>query len=409
MQIKSWAERVAALARAKSLTEAAAKAGRELTAEEVTLVTDTTAAVKAYDATPAAAAIIERQRKGAALMASLTEVGPDYEHGSPLGDGPGYSPQPKAGRLSFKGLGDQMASQMRLYSAKVSPYAKGLVPAGETVVAIPVVNPGSPFAGDAGVERPPRLVDVLPIVSRSSAVYRYLKQVTPTAPVGAAGVVAAGDVKPTKKLSVVPVDARLRVIAVLSEPQDKFMLEDSSDLKTWAGVQLADAIEAALETEVLSGDGTGEHFTGISETSGIQTQAFVTDALVTLQYGLSKLQSLGIAPAFIALPAADWLAIQTTRNASGAFDVGGPIDATAHKAWGVQVVVVPGLTPGVGYVVGENTIQLSVGSGGLDVEWGTPGDAFTRNQLVARVEGRFNLDVIRPHGIVQLTLAQPEG
>lgn len=41
----------------------------------------------------------------------------------------------------------------------------------------------------------------------------------------------------------------------------------------------------------------------------------------------------------------------------------------------------------------------------LRIDWGTPGDAFNHNQVVGRVEGRFNLDVLRPHGVVQLDLS----
>jgi len=240
--------------------------------------------------------------------------------------------------------------------------------------------------------------------SPRSAAYSFLRQTVVSNP-GAAGVVAPGGLKPTKRLGVRRVDDRLRVVAVLSEPTDRFLLEDEVSLSTWVAGELADAILTALEEEILTGDGTGEHFTGLAHTVGVQTQEFAVDPLVTVQHGLSKMQALGIAPSVVALSAADWLAIQTTRNASGGFDVGGPVDSTAQTAWGTRVVVVPGLAAGSGWIIGDQTVVLSYdGDAALRTDWGRPGDAFSRNEVVARVEGRFNLDVLRPHGIVQLDM-----
>ncbi|HLV54710.1 MAG TPA: phage major capsid protein [Actinotalea caeni] len=290
---------------------------------------------------------------------------------------------------------------MRGVSQRTSPGVKALVPAGETVVSVPVVNT-QPIPGGVSQEQAPRLLDLIP-ANRRAAVYDVLKQ-TVVADSGAASVVAPGAVKPTKKLGLHKEQDRLRVVAVLSEPIDKFTLEDASNLRTWVGAELADAIMDALELEILTGDGTGEHFTGLANTSGIQTQAFSTDRITTIAAGLAKLTNLSIQPSFIALSAADALALQTTRNASGAFDLGGAIDPAASTAWGTRFAVVAGLAAGDGYVVGTDTVELAHDGGGVRVEWGTPGDTWTKNQVQARVEGRFNLDVLRPHGVVRLAL-----
>lgn len=389
MDITTKAGRDAAMKNAQSIVDQAKAAGRELTAAEATAVENTVTAVKAFDTAA----------KNAYGDLFGTPGTTHFKDGAIVSqDG---TDSTETGHLSFRGLAERATSGMKSYSVSMGR-TKGLVPAGETVVDIPLVN-DIPLP-TITQERPPRLVDVLPAAVRSAPVYSFLKQ-TVIADPGAATVVAPGALKPVKKLGVERVDSRLRVIAVTSEPVDKYLLEDAASLRTWVGTELADAVEAALETQVLTGDGTGENFTGLANTSSIQTQAFQTDKLITVQYGLSKIETLGIAPSFIALAAADWLAIQTTRNASGLFDVGGPIDATARTAWGTRVVVVPGLAAGTGYIVGEDSAIVSTDGRGVRVEWGTPGDTFNRNQLVARVEGRFNLDVPKPHGIVKLTLA----
>ncbi|NLI84424.1 MAG: HK97 family phage prohead protease [Propionibacterium sp.] len=379
-----WAgRRYGALDAAQAIIDKAAHEGRDLTDSEAVEIAEHHDAVKTIDAT------LEESRR---LQEALDGLG------NPRGQG---AKQGRVTRLSFKGLGPRMATGMLDYSRRVG-LSKGLVPAGESVIAI-MPQEVSPLPSAEG-ERPPRLLDVLPSAKRPAA-YSYLRQAVVGEP-GAAGVVAPGELKPTKRLNVRRTDDRLRVVAVLSEPVDRFLLDDETSLNTWVAAELADAVLSALEDEILNGDGTGEHFTGLANTSGIQTQPFVTDPLVTVRHGLSKLQTLGIDASTVALSATDWLAIQTTRNASGGFDVGGPIDATAQTAWGIPVVVVPGLDAGAGWVIGADTILLSYDhEAALRIDWGTPGDAFTRNQLVGRVEGRFNLDVLRPHGVVQLDLS----
>ena len=373
--------RAAAIKAAQDIVSNASTEGRELTALEQKSVDETVANIKAQD---------ERWRKSAALVQAIGGVGDDNGN--------------SAGRLSFRSVADDMTRGMKSYADAVSPFAKGLTPTGETIVSIPLVNT-DPLAGGAVHEHTPRLVDVLAATRRESPVYSFLRQAVIATP-GGAGVVAPGGLKPTKKLGVERVDSRLRVIAVLSEPVDKYLLEDASNLRTWVGAELGDAIEAELENQVLTGNGTGENFQGLATLTGVQTQAYTDDLLVTVQYGLSKLQNLGIDPEFVALSAADWLTIQTTRNASGSFDVGGPIDATKRTAWGTPVVVVAGLAAGTGYVVGRDALVISTDGRGVRVEWGTPGDTFAHNQVVARVEGRFNLDVPKPHGVVKLALSE---
>lgn len=373
------------LRRAQTIIDTAKAAGRDLTPEEAATVSGVIEQAKAARSNKPTA---EQFAKGAALREKLDAL---------AGDDSGTG---ESGHLSFRTLSTDLARGMKAFGAGAG--VKGLVPAGETTVAIPVINT-DPFAGDVEFERAPRLLDVLPVVTGRPSHYDALKQVH-VEDAGGAAVVAPGDTKPTRRLKIERVGARLRVVAVLSEPVDKYVLEDGANLQAWVTSELGEAIQVALEDEILNGDGTGEHFTGLANTSGIQTQAFTTDRITTIAAALSKLEGLSIAPSVIALSPADALGLATTRNTSGAFDLGGAIDPAARQAWGTPYVVVPGLDTGTGYVIGNGAVSLSTDGAGIRAEWGTPGETFTKNQLVARVEGRFNLDVFKPHGVVQMTL-----
>ncbi|ACZ31081.1 hypothetical protein Xcel_2063 [Xylanimonas cellulosilytica DSM 15894] len=320
----------------------------------------------------------------------------------------GYMPTAGAsaakGHLRLGGLKSGILSGFGTYMRQTSPGLKGLTPSGS--ITVPTLITGDPLPGSVDGERPPRLLDVLPAVGRDAPVY-ITRVRSVIADPGGAAVVAPGDTKRRLGLGVENVERRLRVVAVVSEPIDRFILADESNLTAWVGSELAESVWRAIELEVLDGSGEGEHFRGIANTSGIQTQALVNDPLTTLQYGIAKLEDLGVAPAFAAVSSTDWLAITTTRNASGAFDLnpqpGGPVNAVNRTAWGVPVTTVPGLEPGYGYVVGQDAVELSVDTGGIQVDW-NPYSGWETNEVQARCEVRSNLDVLAPHRIVEVQL-----
>ncbi|WP_460463344.1 phage major capsid protein, partial [Arthrobacter pigmenti] len=219
-----------------------------------------------------------------------------------------------------------------------------------------------------------------------------------------AGVVAPGATKPTSTMGLVKEENRLRVVATLSEPIDKYVLEDNSNLQVWVASELTGAVQSALEQEILSGDGTGEHFTGLANTSGIQTHvATAADRLVTMNQSLSKLETVGEAPSVFVIHPDDWGLITTTRNTSGGFDVGGPVDAATRRAWGVPVALSNRVAVGGGYLLGEGAAVIGRDGAGLRTEWNSS-IGFATNEVQARTEGRFSLDVLKPLAVVKINL-----
>lgn len=53
----------------------------------------------------------------------------------------------------------------------------------------------------------------------------------------------------------------------------------------------------------------------------------------------------------------------------------------------------------------RDSLAVDIGPGGIEARWSdSNADDFAKNQLRARVEGRFGLDVYQPAGIVKATL-----
>lgn len=70
----------------------------------------------------------------------------------------------------------------------------------------------------------------------------------------------------------------------------------------------------------------------------MQQVAFTTDKITSLRAGITKLESVGHEAGVLVLHPDDWAGIETARNASGAFDLDGPVNRAERRAWGVQVV-----------------------------------------------------------------------
>lgn len=368
-------QRAAALDTAKSIVQTCMDAGRDMNDQEKK---DFNSQMKTID------------RLDADIKASKV----DQER---LGRLKALSPHATSGEVTsgyltphIKGYAASIVDQFR------NPGQKALAATGTIVADIPMTPEPITLSQPAN-----GLWDLIPTISQTASNYSYLRQTVRT---NNAAMVAPGTLKPTSSYTVVKVDGRLRVVAHLSEPIDRFLLEDNTNLQTFVQTEMLNGIYDTLAAEIISGDGTGEHLLGLSNVSGIQSQAAGADALATLRASLTKLETQGISPRGFAVNANDWQAIETTRNASGNFDVGGPIDAATRRAWGVPVAVVPGVPAKTVYAIGEGSVQLRIDAKGIRADYGTPGDTFKMNQIVARTETRANLDVLRPIGIVKATL-----
>jgi HK97 family phage major capsid protein len=373
-------KRAHALKAAQDIISGAKSAGRDLNDTEAAEVQNRITEIKGYDAD-----ILRIESQGSILKGIADLAGPQ---GSDSGDGNQYLD------LGSKAHAGNLLKAMKSTSPDGS---KALVPNGSVVVGTPLIDTTPVTLG-----RPLRsFLQEIPAVERPAA-YSYLAQSVRTEN---AGVVPSGEVKPTSVLSLGKKDGKLSVIATIGEPMDKFVLQDEEALRTWVGEELSQAVLTALENQVLNGDGTGDNLTGLANTSGVQTftsDAGNTDKLVEMRKALTKLETAGEIPSQFILSPGDWEAITIKRNSSGEFDMGGAIDAEKRTAWGVPVSLSNSLPANSYYLLGEGAAVIGRDKG-IVLEWGTPGDTFTRNQVVARSEGRFNLECRKPAAVLKGT------
>ncbi|KQO02843.1 hypothetical protein ASF21_00300 [Arthrobacter sp. Leaf234] len=273
---------------------------------------------------------------------------------------------------------------------------KALTDSGSIVTPVPI-------QGDvASMGRvPASLLEVLPVLQHESPTFKFLRQ---TRRENNAAIVAPGAVKPTSLYTVEGAPGELRVFAHLSDPVDKYLLQDVASLERFIADEMLAGLNAAVEAEVLNGDGTAGHLRGILATSGIQLQAAAADDVTTVRAGITKLEAAGHDASVIVLSPAGWADIETARNTSGAFDLAGPVDRAARKLWGVQVVLSTTVPANTGLVFDASALAVDTDLAGIETKWSDAGELFDRNQVKARVEGRFSVSVFQPSGVVEFTL-----
>ena len=296
------------------------------------------------------------------------------------------SPGKAADRLSFKSMAPAIAAKMLgTTSGQKSLNLTGTALVPQSFVPDPVAL-GRPATG---------LLDILRTRQQDSPSFAYLRQVLRD---NQAGVVAEHGLKPTTELGLERVEATLDVVAHVSDPQPRFWLQDVVELERFIDLELRTGLAVAVEQKVLS---------DIGSTSGTQVQAFSVSPLETLRRAATKLEVVGHQAVAAVLHPEDWAEIELALASSNAVErMGLPFDPVTRRVFGIVVASTVSQTPGTAHVIDSDAIELATDPQGVQVDWSENAGAetFARNEVVCRVEGRYQTSVLSPLGVVTCDL-----
>ena len=249
---------------------------------------------------------------------------------------------------------------------------------------------------------PTTLLDVIPVRPTASPTFRYIRQTSRT---NRATVVPAGTTKPTSEFGLETVDGALAVVAHLSDAIDTYALADVAGLEEFITAELQWGLLSAVEAQVINGNGTAPNLRGVLATSGLQVQTFVDDLVTTTRSAVTKLEAAGYASNAIALRPEDWATIELSASpGSGEYVLGTtPVDRAARRLWGLPVVVSTALPVGTALLLSTDSVHVYT-DGSVNLDW-DKATGFSKNQVIARLEGRFAVAVKRPFGVVKITTA----
>ena len=384
-------EAQAAAKKASAIATAAKSAGRDMTSAEQTAYSAQFEIAQAKKSAFDAAKAVEEagDDMGRTLLKSLE----DNDGDAPEGDddfGIGRGGRPVTGSKWSRAVMSKMRGSAQAAGVKSVLTGQVSVPSVVEVVALP--------------DRPTSLLDLIERVEQTEGnSYSYLRQVVKT---NNADVVADNALKPTSILTFEEQEDRCRVVAHLSEPFPLRYLDDYSQLGSVLDVEMQAGVLETLEEQIASGDGEGENFTGILQTTGVTDVPFATDILTTIRKARTALAAKGeTATAWVFNPAdLEALDLMRENGANGGFLLD---SAAADTVFGPGIERVSSLAVPAGTaILGDFTkVRIRVRQGAHTLAATQAGDLFDKNQVKLRGEGRFGVDVIRPQAfaVVHLT------
>ncbi|WLP91445.1 phage major capsid protein [Gordonia sp. NB41Y] len=254
-----------------------------------------------------------------------------------------------------------------------------------------------------------RLIDL--VVNRQSLTGNAFEFYRQTVRTNLAAPVADGTLKPTSTFTFEPVTDRARVVAHLSEAVPLRLLDDHAEVERWLRSELQEGVLSAIESQMISGAGTGETFTGILATTGITTQAYATDPITTLRKARTAMEIKNEKPTAWVLHPTDAEAIDLAREEEdGAFLATGGYspDSTgpSNNVFGTIPRLLSTSVPvGTALLADWNQIRLYVREG-VRIDVDTAGaDLFDKNLAKFRAETRIGIGVLRPQAFAKITLS----
>lgn len=214
--------------------------------------------------------------------------------------------------------------------------------------------------------------------------------------------------KPESALAYSTQTATVRTLAHWI-PVTNRMLADAPAVRGLIDGRLLLGLQLTLESQVISGDGTGENLTGILN-AGIGVVSKGADAGVDAIYkGRTLVRNTGHGrPTALVLNPADWQTIRLSREnvatgTLGGYMMGPPSQAGAVTLWGLPVVedeAIPAGTALIGdWQQGATLFDREQGA----VRAGTINDQFIRNMQTLLAELRAAFVVWRPAVFARIT------
>ena len=262
------------------------------------------------------------------------------------------------------------------------------------------------------LQRELTVLDLIPRLTTTSDTIQYVREDTFTNNAAmvaeASATTGTSGVKPESVLAYSTQTATVRTLAHWI-PVTNRLLDDASAMRGIIDTRLLLGLDIKLEDQVLTGDGTGENFTGILQ-AGIQTQALGSDNVIDAIFkARTKVRVTGHGrPTAVVLHPNDYQAVRLLRENTasatlGNYLMGPPTQAGPPTIFGMPVVESEGLTENTG-LVGD----FSQGASLFDREQGairvgTIDDQFVRNMQTILAEMRAALVVWRPTMFCQVT------
>jgi HK97 family phage major capsid protein len=164
--------------------------------------------------------------------------------------------------------------------------------------------------------------------------------------------------KPESAMTLERVSTSVKTIAHWI-PVTKRALSDAGQIRTLIDSFLRYGLEEELEDQMMTGNGTGENFTGLASISGTQAQAFDTNIVTTARKARTKIRVVGRAtPTAYVMNPSDWETFDLLQDNEARYFYGGPMALGVPRLWGLPVIESEAATAGTAWVGDFRTLVL---------------------------------------------------
>jgi len=281
-------------------------------------------------------------------------------------------------------------------------------------------------------QRTKRVRDLFPVRTTSAAVIEYFQHIGFTTPVtGAVGAdrtrgtnnaapvaertAGVFTAKPQSSFQFVGQQAPVRTLAHW-EAAHRNVLADEPQLRSIIDNELMYGLRLQEDSQILSGDGTGENLLGVLNTQGVQEYAWSSGANASANQkadtradAIRRAATLAFLayyePSGVILHPSDWERIELAKDGNGQYLVAVSVALGGEpRVWRIPVVETPAIPVGTALVGAFGT-----GAQLYDREQASirvseqHADFFVRNAIVILAEQRLALAVKRPESFVKVT------
>lgn len=283
-----------------------------------------------------------------------------------------------------------------------------------TAGGVVVRNDFEPEILDIVRQRPPSVIDLVGVTETQSDAIDYIEQDTRVNNAAVVPEYSAGNfgLKPESNITFVERTAAVKWVATWIAVS-KQILMDAPRLRDTVDNELLYMVRFALENQVLTGDGTGNNFTGILNWSGIQTrtmhattpvgraQTTADTRMTTIRRAITDIRLEFYEATGIVLNPSDSENLEITEYNANRY--AGAFDPVTMRVWRVPVVETTAITA-LTALVGNFRAAKLWDRMQADILVGQPNDFFLRNAVALLAELRAAFAVQRPKAFEKVTL-----
>ncbi len=256
----------------------------------------------------------------------------------------------------------------------------------------------------AGATRPLTIEGLFPSIPVATNAFEYVAE---SGFVNGAAFVAEGAQKPFGSVDFELKTGTIKTIAHMARVS-KQLLADAAALAAYINQRMVYGVDLAVEDELVTGDGTGQHLGGILATGNytahgqslttLGSDATLFDLILAAK---TQVEAAFFRPNCILLNPTNWSKMQMTKNKSGDYYLGHPASVAPKTLWGLPVWTTPAI-PVDKFLVGDFTQAATLWTRqGMVVEaFEQDVDNVQKNLVTIRAERRLGFGVERATALV---------